>query len=116
MFPLPYGETVTRLRGTAQVDPYSGEPDGISWDAPDSLDIPGCAFDPGGSQEPTADGRSSVITRPTVLAAFGSDILPGDRLVVRGKTYEVEGDPAEYHHPMTGWEPGMTVTLERVDG
>lgn len=113
---FPHGETVVRLRGSASVDPYSGEATGTDWAAPDRLEVYGCAFDPGGSQEPLEDGRSVVITRPKVYAPADADILPGDRLEVRGVEYEIEGDPAVWRSPFTGWEPGMVVNLERVTG
>lgn len=113
---FPHGETVTRLRGTAITDPYSGEATGISWSTPNTLAIEGCGFNPGQSSEPVQDARNAVITQPEVYAPTGSDVLAGDRLVVRGKTYEVKGDPADWRSPFTGWEPGMVIALERVEG
>lgn len=110
------GETVTRLRGTLTGDPYSGIDSAISWTSPASRAIPGCGFDPGTSDEPTQDARNAVITRPTVYAPTGSDVLPGDRLVVRGITYEVKGNPAAWRSPFTGSSPGLVVTLEEVRG
>jgi hypothetical protein len=38
--------------------------------------------------------RNAVITKPEVYAPDGADVLAGDRLVVRGVTYEVAGRPA----------------------
>lgn len=113
---FPYGETAVRQRATTSVDPYSGEATGPDWTTPDSLDIPGCAFDPGGSTEPLEQGRTAVITQPTVYAPFGADVRAGDRLVVRGRTWEVDGDPADYRSPFTGWEPGTTIKLKVVEG
>lgn len=113
---FPYGETVTRLRPGLEPDPYSGEDVASDTETPYSLDIPGCAFDPGGSSEPTEVGRSAIITRPAVYAPAGADIEAGDSLVVRGVTYMVEGNPAEYVSPFTGWAPGLVVTLVGVEG
>jgi hypothetical protein len=113
---FPYGETVTRLRATAVVDEYSGEATGTSWDTPDELDIPGCAFDPGTSTEPLEVGRTAVITQPRVFVPFGADILPGDRVVVRERTWEVDGDVAEWRSPYSGWTPGTEVRLKAVEG
>jgi hypothetical protein len=35
---------------------------------------------------------------------------------VRGQVYLVDGDPAVWRNPYTGWQPGAVVTLGRVDG
>lgn len=111
-----HGETVTRLRGTTTTDPYSGQSTQIDWTTPDSLDIDGCAFNPGESSEPLQTARNAVLTRPEVYAPPESDILAGDRLVVRGDTYEVQGHPQDWRSPFTGWRPGLVVPLERVEG
>jgi hypothetical protein len=111
-----YGETFTRLRGTPVTDPYSGEATGISWDSPNSLAIPDCGFNPGRSTEPVQDARNAVITQPEVYAPTGSDVLAGDRLVVRGVTFEVDGNPGDYRNPFTGWRPGIVIALKEVAG
>lgn len=113
---FPFGETVTRLRSTPTFDAYADAPAGVSWRTPDELEIPGCAFNPGTSTEPVQDARNAVITRPEVYAPAGSDVLPGDRLVVRGVTYEVDGRPADYRSPFTGWAPGLVILLKDVEG
>ena len=113
---FPHGETVTRQRGTPITDPYSGEATGISWATPTLLTLPGCGFNPGQSSEPVQDARNAVITRPEVYAPFGSDVLAGDRLVIRGDTYEVDGTPADWRSPFTGWESGMVIPLKRTEG
>ena len=83
---FPHGDTATRLRATPIVSPYSGETTGQSWDDPDELEIPGCAFDPGTSTEPLEQGRNAVVTRPSLLAPVGVDVKAGDRIEV----YSVE--------------------------
>lgn len=117
---FPYGETVTRLRRLSWTDPYSGESSPRPWDdedhEPDALDIEDCAFNPGSSSDVAADGRSPVTTNPTVYAPAGADVKAGDRLVVRGVAYDVDGNPAEWRNPFTGWEAGLAVTLELVEG
>ena len=113
---FPYGETAVRQRATTSVDPYSGEATGSDWTTPDELEIPGCGFDPGGSTEPLEQGRTAVVTQPTVYAAGFPDVLAGDRLVVRGRTWEVDGDPQAWRNPFTGWEPGTTIKLKAVEG
>lgn len=113
---FPHGITVTRLRAASEIDPYSQEAVETDWTSPASLDIPGCAFNPGRSAEPTQDARNAVITQPEVYAPFGSDVLSGDRLVVHGDTYDVDGKPAAWQSPFTGWEPGLVITLKEVEG
>lgn len=113
---FPHGETVTRQRGVATVDPYSGEATGVDWTTPDELEIPGCAFNPGRSTEPVQDARTAVITEPEVYAPFGSDVRAGDRLVVRGVTFDVQGNPGDWRSPFTGWEAGMAIPLKRTEG
>lgn len=113
-----YGETLTRLRATAAVDPYSGEATALSWDDPDALPILGCAFDPGTSSEPAAVGRDAVTSQPSAYVDYDSDVLPGDRIrrELTGRTYEVDGEPGAYRNPFTGWEAGMVIKLKAVSG
>lgn len=111
-----HGEPVTRLRATMTTSRYSDTNTKPNWSNPDELVIPGCGFNPGQSSEPLQDARNAVITQPEVYAPFGSDVLAGDRLVVRGRTYDVQGDPASWVSPFTGWAPGMVVPLKIVEG
>lgn len=111
-----HGELVIRQRATPVLDPYSGEPTDYSWDDPDLLDLPGCGFDPGGSVETSEVGRAPIVTQPTVYADPSADVLAGDRLVVRGRTWEVDGDPADWRNPFTGWRPGLVIKLKAVSG
>jgi hypothetical protein len=113
---FPYGETVIRQRGAVVTDPYSGEATGVDWDDPDEHEVPGCAFNPGRSSEPLQDARNAVTSQPEVYAPAGVDIVAGDRLVVRGLTFEVDGDPADWISPFTGWAPGLVVALKRTEG
>ncbi len=110
------GETVTRLRGIHQADPYSGEETSLSWDSPDTLEIQGCAFDPGTSAEPVTLGRADVVTQPVVYAPYGTDVTAADRLVVRDRTWQVDGDPADWRSPFTGWCAGSVIKLKAVEG
>lgn len=115
---FPFGETLTRLRATAAIDPYSGEPTGSSWDSPDELAIPGCGFDPGVSTENVTSVRDAVTVQPEAYAPFGSDVLPGDRIrrELTGREYDVVGEPGDYRSPFTAWEAGMVIKLEAVSG
>lgn len=116
---FPFGETVTRLRGVATEDPYSGETTDVDWANPSELPIAGVGFDPGGSAEPVqVDSDQRVITQPTIYDPSYADVLAGDRIrrELTGKTYEVDGDPAEWRSPFTGWQPGQVIRLKIVEG
>lgn len=111
-----HGETGVRLRAFAALDPYSGEEAELDWSAAYELTITDLAFNPGSSNEPTEVGRNSVVTQPEVYAPVGVDVLAGDRLQIRGRTYSVEGDPQEWRSPFTGWEAGVVIKLKIVEG
>lgn len=111
-----HGETVTRLRAATVTDPYSNTATAENWTNPSSLDIDGCGFNPGQSSEPVQTARNAVITRPEVYAPADADVLAGDRLVVRGVTYEVDGRPQSWVSPFTGWAPGLVIVLKDVEG
>jgi hypothetical protein len=111
-----YGETVTRIRAGSKTDPYSGEPVDLDWSAANELNIAGAGFDPGGSQSTLDARRDMVTTSPTLYLPAGSDVLEGDRMRVRGVVYAVDGRPADWRSPFTGWRPGLVVTLKSVEG
>lgn len=111
-----HGETVVRLRALRTLNEYSGQLDKLSWTEPDELPIPGCGVDPGGSNEPLQDGRGAVVTTPTIYAPAGADVHADDRLTVRGTTYAVDGTPAVWRNPVTGWAPGVVIKLKDVEG
>ena len=114
MVPFAAGETVTRLRAPLVADRYGNlVPD---WDNPDRLDIPDCGVAPRTSDEETEQGRQGVIVGITVYAPPGTDILPSDRMEVRGEVWEVVGEVADWRSPYTGWHPGIVVNLRRVEG
>lgn len=111
-----HGETVTRLRATPKLDPYSGEASGKDWSDPDQLLIPGVALGPGTTAEAVVDARNEVVTTATLYGEVGMDIVAGDRIRARGVLWEVDGDLEEYRHPMTGWQAGATANLKKVEG
>jgi uncharacterized Zn-binding protein involved in type VI secretion len=82
----------------------------------DAVTVEGCGFAPGGSQELYGPGRNPVTSVPQLYCPPGTVVTSRSRVTVRGKLYQVDGDPAEWRSPFTGWEPGVVVTLERTDG
>lgn len=116
---FPHGETVTRLRGTPIIDPYSQQTTGVDWSDPDRLDFPGCAVWQESSTEPSDQMgviRAEVVTVTKCAVPFAADFLPSDRFEVRGRSYEMVGEIADWHSPLSGWEPGSVITGRRADG
>lgn len=73
------------------------------------------AFDPGGSFEPFYPGRERVVTTPTLFAPHSLVVDNQDRITVRGKEYEVTGNPA-YWENQAGKKLGVVIPLKRVEG
>lgn len=111
-----FGEVVTRLRAGTVTDPYSGEPIDLDWSDPDTVDIPGWGVDDSRSAEPLEQGRDPVVTDFVLYRPEVADVAAGDRVVVRGQSCEVVGNPATWSHPMTGWAAGFVVRANRVEG
>jgi hypothetical protein len=113
---LPHGETITRLRGTPAANPYSGESNDLDWSSPDTLAITGCAVVEGPTTEPGEIGRNQVEVDYTIYTPYQSDILPLDKLMVRGRDCDVLGVRIDWHNPFTGDEPGSEVRARWVAG
>src|SRR5690606_26282497 len=77
--------------------------------------IPGCGVAPRQAGEQIGAGRIAVTSGVTLYVPPGADVLPSDRFEVRGVEYEVDGEPAVWRSPFTGWEPGREVVLTRVE-
>lgn len=105
----PHGETVTveRAGGTDQWgDPLPGT----------EFQRHGVAFAPRTSSEQNSQGNT-VIVGLTMFDAYDADLRPTD--VIRradGRRYQVVGEPGPWRSPLTGWEAGVEVALERVTG
>lgn len=112
---FPYGETVQVLTAGTSTDPYSNE-NAADWTSPSSVDVTGVAVEPRPSGEPLQDARNQVTSGFTLYMPPGTTITPQNRVSVRGVTYDVLGEPAEWTNPFTGWEPGIVVQVERSEG
>jgi hypothetical protein len=73
--------------------------------------VDGCLFAPGSSSETTFQAEHVDTTAQLYVPADAPTILPTDRITVRGATYSVVGDVAD-------WGPafGFVVGLRRVTG
>lgn len=76
-----------------------------------------CGIDYTASTEP-AEQPVDVVTRLAVLyAPAGSDITPTDRLrLPDGTVWQVVGYVAAFSSPLTGWNPGLSVRIQKVMG
>ncbi len=110
---FPYGESAVFEARVSGSEDSHGNPV-ASWGSPVTVD--GCAFAPQGSVESFEPGRNAVVTSPTLYCPPGTSVSSRDRVTVRGLLYEVDGDPAVWRNPYTGWDPGVAVVLERVSG
>lgn len=111
-----HGETITRLRPGATEDVYSDENTELSWATPSSLDIANVAVAPGPSAESVEADRSRLDIDFTLYLPYGADVKPLDRVVVRGNTYEVEGNRSDWRSPYTSSSVGSVVQVRRVAG
>lgn len=84
-----------------------------------SHSIAGCAVAPRSSEERT-DGQATVISGRSLYLPAGSDITAHDVVVLNGapqpgdERWQIEGEPAEWTNPFTGWSPGIVVALTRA--
>lgn len=100
-------ETVVRLRAATVTDTYSQDP----WETPSELSIRTLApAEPRPSGEPVQDARNAVSSGWTVYFPEGVDITSADRLRIRGKEYQVLGEPAVWHGA------GVVVQCDRTVG
>lgn len=104
------GEDVTVLSPGQIVDAYSGEA-AEDWDAPTERVVTTTAPpEPRPSSEPTQVARNSVVSGWTLYFPAGDLVTAHDRIVVRGTTYPVQGEPAN-------WGPaGVIVQVFKTEG
>lgn len=59
--------------------------------------------------------RDAVTADLSVYAPPSFTVDPLDRMVVDGKTYEVDGEVEDYNHGPFGFTPGVVVNLKRAE-
>lgn len=109
---FPFGETLVIRSLVETGEDVNGNPI-REWVA--QAAVPGCAFDPGGTVESVEPGRNPTVTSPRVLSMSPIAARARDRAVIRGLTFEVDGDVAEYLNPFTGFR-GWVLNLKRTEG
>ena len=110
---FPFGESVQIEARVVGGEDSHGNP--VETFSP-AVTVEGCAFDPGGSVETMEPGREAVVSSPRIFAPSGTVVTRRSRVQVRGENYVVDGDPADWRNPFTGWMPGVVITLEKADG
>lgn len=109
-----YTEPADRLARVPGATDAHGNPV-VSYAAP--VPIPGgVSFDPGSSSEPRMAGHDRVIVEPTIYGPYDMDVLPGDRVVVRGTTFEAVGEVRRWRSPYSAKRAGSVLTLKAVTG
>jgi len=109
---FPFGETITVHRPGTRTDPYSGETVD-DWTTKTTFEVKLCAIFPTASLETPSVDKSSVTSGFTILAPAGTVINTNDRVSFRnGPEREVTGDSFDWHHPFTGWEPGVAFEVD----
>lgn len=102
---------MTRLRGVPVLDPYSGKQTDLDWDAPAQLPLQTLApAEPRPSSEPVQDARNAVVSGWTLYLSPGADVTAVDRMDVRGRVYQVLGDPAAWA------DAGLVVQVGLTEG
>lgn len=106
-------ETVIRQRPTATVDRYGDSV--VDWTTPTEATYTTRAVEPVSSSEDN-DGRQAVITGYRIYLDPGVDFQAGDRAVLRGVTYDVDGEPADWRSPWGTDVGGVVVALKQTEG
>lgn len=105
---FPHGVMVT-VRSTTTTDDGLGntttETTESSWGP--------CAVAPRSAVE-SADPRVAPVVVGLTVYGPAVELDSDDTLVINGVVYEVDGLPAEWRSPFTGWAPGVEVPVKRV--
>jgi len=115
---FPAGETVVLVsRRVAGRDAYGND---VYEDT--HVEVSGCAVWPGfaiqgadTSMEATGL-RQTTVTGLTVFMPADVVVRSTDRVMLRGRTWEVDAEPAVWRSPFTGRVPGQQIVLKEVLG
>jgi len=116
MIDFLFGETVLRIQPGEKHNPLAPNRPHPDWNNPIITEIPNCIVYPSTTDETQDVGRDTLIEALTVLLPPGTELHHHDRLEIRGKTYDVNGEPFAFRSPFDGWEPGVQARAERQLG
>lgn len=73
-------------------------------------------FAPAGIAEPALDGDTVAVSGPSLYLPGAVAGSAHDEWTVRGLRYGQVGEPAVWRSPLTGWQPGTVILLDRRTG
>lgn len=111
---FPFGESVQVLSPVLTTDRYGDETE--DWTTPTEVEVEGVAVEPRPSSEDHRDARNAVTSGFTLYMPATAVVTPANKVRVRGRVYGVEGEPADWRNPYTGWTPGIVVQTTGVEG
>lgn len=112
---FPHGETATVKRAVLVDDGRGNQV--FDWPNATSTPYPRCAVALGRDVAEIFTGdRDAVPSDLVVFMPAGTDVVATDRLEVRGRTYEVDGEPFDWISPFSGTGFGVVVRCNRVEG
>jgi hypothetical protein len=106
-----FPEPVVIVRGPAR-DQHGDPLPGIE---PDRIEVRGAYADAGTSEDTTSRG-ATVASTALLYLPYGTDLQRTDRVEVRGRTWEVDGDPQPWQSPLTGTRGVTQANLRSVRG
>ena len=106
---FPHGKTVTLVSTVTARDDYGDSTSTVS-----ETVVPDCAVAPRFATESTDPRVAPVMVGLTVYMPAGTAIDADDVLRIDGKLWQVDGLPAAWENPFTGWAPGLEVPVKRA--
>ncbi|HLL68815.1 MAG TPA: hypothetical protein VK453_24340 [Micromonosporaceae bacterium] len=108
-------DTITVLRAELTVTERYGSKRHRDWSTATSTTVSGVSVQPFTAVEQTAD-REHAATRLRLFAPPTLDLAATDRVVWRGTTFEVDGEPARWFDTDTGAAEHVEAVLKRMSG
>lgn len=120
IFNPAYTETVDVLSPVMSSSPYSSELV-EDWTTPTARTVYNVPVYAGtASETPAPSAPQQAVDILTAILPYGDPVKKTDRLKVRtgphAGTYGIDGRPAHWRTPWTGWEAGCEVRLKEVSG
>lgn len=110
MFPVPYtAQWMARVPGPPD---DHGTP---TWTFADPVPVPVIGWAPPAADQQSFDPTRTAVVRDLDLMAPQWPGGPQDRALVGGLLYAQIGHPEDFNHGPFGFEPGVRVSLKRVE-
>lgn len=79
-------------------------------------DIGGCAFQPGQTSEQTQGAEELIANGRLWIPIDESQVTFNDKVIINGRTYQVDGMPKRYTSPFSGTSAPLQLDLKEVEG